>query len=70
MDLRNGPEQNPVQGGVTTGEINSGSGVTRRRFFQVTGALAGGTLLLDACRRSPSNNIEMGKGDTGLLNYL
>ena len=70
MDLRNAPETDPVQLGVSANGAIIAPGVSRRRFFQVAGALAGGTLLMDACRRSPTNNVEMGKADTGLLNYL
>jgi hypothetical protein len=43
---------------------------SRRRFFQVAGGLAGAGLLLSACSKSSSNSgINLGSGDTGILNY-
>lgn len=45
---------------------------SRRRFFQVAGALAGAGLLLStaACKKSSSNNgVDLGSGDVGVLNY-
>ena len=70
MDFKNVPESVSEQTGVAAHQSFLGTGVSRRKFFQVAGALSGGALLIDACRKSPTNNVEMGKGDTGLLNYL
>ena len=43
---------------------------SRRRFFQVAGGLAGAGILLSACHKSSSNSgINLGSGDTGILNY-
>ena len=46
------------------------SGYSRRGFLKTAGVVAGAGLLLDACRRGSSNNVGMGSGDVGLLNYL
>ena len=55
-------------------DINKDKGsiqnVSRRRFMQLAGGIAGTGLLMDACRKSPSNNVNLGKGDMGLFNYL
>jgi Ferritin-like domain len=46
-------------------------GVSRRSFINYAGGLAGAGILLSECKKvTPSNNITMGNGDTGLLNYL
>jgi Ferritin-like domain len=70
MDQRNGPVQEPVHTSDIPSKTPLQNGVSRRRFFQVAGVLAGGSLLVESCRRSATNNVEMGKGDTALLNYL
>ena len=46
--------------------------VSRRRFFQLAGGIAGVGMVLaaDSCRKTPSDTYFVGKGDTGLLNYL
>lgn len=45
--------------------------VSRRRFFQLAGGLAGAGLLLSACHKTTSpTDIYLGEGDTALLNYL
>jgi len=46
--------------------------VSRRRFFQLAGGIAGAGLILSAasCRRSPDSSVYVGEGDIGLLNYL
>ncbi len=49
------------------------AGISRRRFFGYAGALAGAGLLvgLDSCKKDDSGNdgIDLGSGDTGILNY-
>ncbi len=52
------------------------SGLSRRKFFGITGGLVAAGMLLDACNKdddNPSNNtgntINLGSGDTGILNY-
>ena len=48
-------------------------GISRRRFFGYAGALAGAGLLagLDSCKKDDDNNdgVNLGSGDTGVLNY-
>jgi hypothetical protein len=48
----------------------SGSGLSRRRFFQMAGIAAGAGLAAAACRRTPPSTYFVGSGDVGLLNYL
>ena len=57
-------------------ELHPGYDVSRRKFFQVTGGLAGLGLLLSACHKDPSSpaptqngTVGLGSGDTGVLNY-
>ena len=52
-------------------EVDKIKGVSRRKFFQVTGGLAGFGLLVAACHKSDNNNntVKLGSGDTGILNY-
>ena len=68
MELFMVPTGTPALDAVA--ERGTAKDISRRKFFQITGALAGGSLLIDACRRSPSASVYLGKGDTGLLNYL
>jgi hypothetical protein len=44
--------------------------VSRRRFLQMAGGVAGAGLLFAACRRSGPTDIYIGSGDKALLNYL
>lgn len=44
--------------------------VSRRRFLQFAGGIAGAGLLAASCRKTPPDTQFIGKGDTGLLNYL
>jgi hypothetical protein len=44
--------------------------VSRRRFFQLAGGVAGAGLLFAACKGGSPTDIFVGSGDTGLLNYL
>lgn len=58
-----------------TGQQAESSGimqdVSRRRFLQLAGGVAGAGLLFAACRkRSPGTDIYLGSGDNALLNYL
>lgn len=49
--------------------------VSRRKFFQLAGGIAGAGLLLAACHKDDSTpapatgNVSLGSGDTGVLNY-
>jgi len=52
-------------------QVNSGYDVSRRRFFQLAGGIAGAGILLSACHpRSGPTDTYIGSGDTALLNYL
>jgi len=42
---------------------------SRRRFFQISGGLVGAGLLFSACHKSSDSGINLGSGDTGILNY-
>ncbi len=44
--------------------------VSRRGFLQLAGGVAGAGLLVASCRKTPPDTQYIGKGDTGLLNYL
>ena len=46
--------------------------VSRRRFFQLAGGIAGvgAVLSVASCRKTPPDTFFIGRGDTGLLNYL
>jgi len=51
--------------------------VSRRKFFQLAGGLAGAGLLLASCSKgdstpngtTPGGTVKLGSGDTGILNY-
>ena len=64
MEIKNAP------GNIQVEEMDKAFDVSRRRFFQLAGGVAGAGLLLSACRRTPSSDVYVGAGDTGLLNYL
>jgi len=51
-------------------EVDKIQDVSRRRFFQLAGGIAGAGILLAACRRTPPSNLYVGSGDVGLINYL
>ncbi|MCW3121441.1 MAG: hypothetical protein JWQ38_933 [Flavipsychrobacter sp.] len=52
-------------------EMDKGYDVSRRRFFQLAGGIAGAGLLLSACHKTtPNKDVYIGSGDTALLNYL
>ncbi len=45
--------------------------VSRRRFFQLAGGIAGAGVLFSACNpRSGPTNLYLGSGDTALLNFV
>lgn len=52
-------------------EAANASGMSRRRFFGMAGGLAGAGLLFgtSGCKSEDDDNIDLGKGDTGILNY-
>ncbi len=65
MKIMNSPGEQQVE---ITDKI---PGVSRRRFFQLAGGIAGAGVLMTACRpRSGPTNIYLGAGDTALLNFL
>ena len=51
-------------------ESNTGADLSRRRFFQLAGGVAGAGLLFASCRRGSPTDVFVGSGDTGVLNYL
>ena len=51
-------------------EMDNVHDVSRRRFFQLAGGIAGAGLFLAACRRTPPSTAFVGTGDSGLLNFL
>ncbi len=64
MKILNTPGNEQVE------EMDKGYDVSRRRFFQLAGGIAGAGLLLSACRRTPPSTTFVGSGDVGLLNFL
>jgi Ferritin-like domain len=53
------------------GEMDEVYDVSRRRFFQLAGGIAGAGVLLSACHpRTGPTDIYIGSGDTALLNFL
>jgi hypothetical protein len=46
------------------------AGVSRRRFLQLSGGIAGASILAASCKKSPDDTVYIGAGDTALLNYL
>jgi hypothetical protein len=65
MKIKNAPVANQVE------EMDQVSDVSRRRFFQLAGGVAGAGVFLAACRRkSEPTDTFLGSDDTGLLNYL
>src|ERR1700741_2488407 len=56
---------------IKTVGMDKGYDLSRRRFFQLAGGLAGVGLLLSSChtRTGPSDTY-IGSGDVALLNYL
>ena len=51
-------------------EMDKVNDVSRRRFFQLAGGIAGAGVLLAACRTTPPSTFFVGSGDAGLINYL
>ena len=65
MKIKNAPGNEQVE------EMDKVYDVSRRRFFQLAGGIAGAGLLLSACRRrSGPTDTFLGSGDTALLNYF
>jgi len=63
MDIKNTPVDEQVE------EMGLVGDVSRRRFFQLAGGIAGAGMLLAACKkRTPSPNVYLGEGDVALLN--
>lgn len=44
--------------------------VSRRRFLQFAGGIAGAGIVLSSCHRTPPDTSYIGSGDTAMLNYL
>ena len=61
---------NNAPGDLQVETIDKGYDVSRRRFFQLAGGVAGAGLLLSACRRTGASDTYVGADDTALLNYL
>ena len=64
MEILNTP------GNEQVAETEKGYDVSRRRFFQLAGGIAGAGVILSACRRTPPSTTYVGSGDAGLLNML
>jgi hypothetical protein len=65
MKITNTPGDKQVE------EMDKVFDVSRRRFFQLAGGIAGAGVLLSACHpRTGPTNIYLGDGDTALLNFL
>ena len=73
-DGANNISMRPDQGSDSRQVIETGvtHDVSRRRFFQLAGGIAGAGVVLSAasCRKTPADTFFVGRGDTGLLNYL
>lgn len=65
MEIKNAPGNEQVE------EMDKAYDVSRRRFFQLAGGIAGAGLLLSACRRraEPTDTF-LGSGDVALLNLF
>ncbi|MES2703004.1 MAG: ferritin-like domain-containing protein [Bacteroidota bacterium] len=44
-------------------------GLSRRKFFGITGGLVAASFLVDACKKKDDSGINLGSGDIGILNY-
>jgi hypothetical protein len=64
MEIKNAPVSEQVE------EMDKVSDVSRRRFFQLAGGIAGAGLLLSACRRAEPTDTFLGSGDVALLNFF
>ncbi len=51
-------------------EMDKVADVSRRRFFQLAGGIAGAGLFLASCRATPATDVYIGEGDIALLNFL
>jgi hypothetical protein len=54
-----------------TDQLVKAAGMSRRKFFGMAGGLAGAGLLLGTagCKSNDDDSINLGSGDTGILNY-
>ena len=65
MEIMNAPVDKRVE------EMDKGYDVSRRRFFQLAGGIAGAGILLSACHPTTrTSDVYIGSGDVALLNYL
>src|ERR1700733_1432632 len=64
MKINNTPGNDQVE------EMDQSSSLSRRRFFQLAGGVAGAGLLLQACKKAGAGTTYIGSGDTALLNYI
>ena len=64
MKLNMGSENTQTEG---TGILHD---VSRRRFLQFAGGIAGAGIILSSCRRTPPDTTYLGTGDIAMLNYL
>ncbi len=65
MEIKNAPVNEQVE------EMDKVSDVSRRRFFQLAGGIAGAGLFLAACKaRTKPSDTYLGSGDIGLLNFI
>jgi len=65
MEIKNAPVNKQAE------ETDKGYDVSRRRFFQLAGGLAGAGLLLSSCNNHTKPTATyLGSGDVALLNYL
>lgn len=64
MDIKNAPV---VPQATDTDSVKD---VSRRRFFQLAGGVAGAGLFIASCSKGPATDTYAGADDVGLLNYF
>jgi hypothetical protein len=64
MNITNEPGEAQVE------KMDKAVDVSRRRFFQLAGGIAGAGLILSACKGGKPTDIYVGSGEVALLNYL
>lgn len=54
-----------------TGQQETATAMSRRRFFGLAGGVAGAGLLLgtEGCKKGKDDNVDLGSGDNGILNF-
>ncbi|MDQ6814041.1 MAG: ferritin-like domain-containing protein [Bacteroidota bacterium] len=57
--------ENKTQADLDTGRSN----MSRRKFLNYAGAATTGIIILNSCKKSDSGGVDLGSGDTGILNY-